>query len=156
MITKTQFDTQLQQIYAERILQGRTDVQVVFFQDSALLIHLSPKPSIREKTGATLLLGRIEYSEIYQEPSLYIQLIEHKRGLDGLEIISHPSINDMNVFLPDDYQTLFVIQPEILDGSVWWCFHQCDTSKIVGENSSTTDTYLKRWISVFLFSWLGD
>lgn len=156
MITKTQFDTQLQQIYAERTLQDRTDVQVVFFQDSTLLIHLSPKPSIREKTGATLLLGRIEYSEIYQEPSLYIQLIEHKRGLDGLEIISHPPINDMNIFLPDDYQTLFVIQPEILDGSVWWCFHQCDTSNIVGENSSTTDTYLKRWISVFLFSWLGD
>lgn len=156
MLTKTQFKEQLEGIYTEQILQDRDDTKVAYFEDARLLVHLTPKASITQGTGATLLVARIEYSDIYNEPTLYIQLLKQEVGQNGLETSSHPKVKDMNKFLPDEYKTLFVVQPEVLDSSVWWCFHQCDTQEIVGRSDRNSDTYLKRWMSVFLFSWLND
>ena len=68
------------------------------------------------------------------------------------------------LMFPDDIESLLDVEGKFqlgldtitnLENSVWYSFHPCDTSNIIGDQIEVMPTYLRRWVSIFVFSWLG-
>lgn len=99
---------------------------------------------------------RIIYSQVYNEPTLLYRIWKIHTDPD-LEITNKILLFPSN--LEDKFQNLFNFTSSIesipsCNNEIWYMLHPCDTAQIVGEDSSAKETYLLRWFSVYILSWL--
>lgn len=154
MLSLEEYKTQLSQLYQSKVFQARSDCITFNFSTIIFTIYFKANNRILDATGASVVILRIEYSEIYRESTLYIQLQHEFTDVSGLLVTKLCIVPDMGVILPKPVQSIFVIEPEQCDGAIWWCFHQCNTKYIIGDNQSYKDTYLERWVSSYIYSWV--
>lgn len=163
MIPYQEWHSQLQSLYDSQIFHNWALCQDVHLNDEkdGLLLRLIPTRQLQKNTERieNKLLNHIElyltYSKVYNEPLLLLRIWEEK-SIDGIPMTK--------LMLPTDIESLLDVQGKFqlgldtiinLEGSVWYSFHPCDTSCIVGDQAEFMSTYLRRWVSIFIFSWLG-
>ena len=156
MLPLEEFRKQLKQLYKSLVFQENSNYITQFYDEDNLTIRLRTNPWIHKHTNADIVILRIEYDQIYNEPTLYIQLMNEQYLDDSPDILTNKIclVPDMSVILPEIQKDCFVIEPEQLNGSIWWCFHQCNTEDIIGNNPLYKDKYLERWKSTFIDSWI--
>lgn len=156
MLPFEDFKKQLKQLHKSLIFQKNSNYITQFYNHDVLTVQLQANSWIHERTNADIIRLRIEYSQIYNEPTLYIQLMNEQYLDESADILTNKIclVYDMSVILPRIQKDSFIIEPEELNGSIWWCFHQCNTEDIVGNNSLYKDKYLERWKSSFIDSWI--
>lgn len=156
MLPSEDFKKQLQLLHKSLVFQRNSNYITQFYAHDVLTVQLKANPWIHQRTNADTIILRIEFSQIYNEPTLYIQLMSEQYVGEPADILTNKIclVPDMSVILPEIQKDCFVIEPEQLNGSIWWCFHQCNTEDIVGNNSLYKDKYLERWKSSFIDSWI--
>lgn len=156
MLTEQEFLHQLHRIYIDQTFQKWSKCNQINYTSTSLTLNIKPTHRILQTIDATSVLLRIQYSNIYKEPTLYIKLFCDYIDSNGVQISKVCIPSDMTVILPKEYRDSFFIEPEQLEDNVWWCFHQCDTPDIIGDDQLYKKTYLQRWVSIFIFSWLKE
>ncbi|SMN22943.1 similar to Saccharomyces cerevisiae YLL042C ATG10 Conserved E2-like conjugating enzyme that mediates formation of the Atg12p-Atg5p conjugate, which is a critical step in autophagy [Maudiozyma saulgeensis] len=154
MLSFEDYTIQLELLYKSHVFQEKNGYVTHNISKTIFIVYLKANKRIAEITGATIVILRIEYSQIYREPTLYIQLQQEYTDVSGFLVTKLCVIPDMTIILPNHIQGSFVIEPEQCHGAIWWCFHQCNTTDIVGDGELYKDTYLKRWISSYIDAWV--
>ena len=163
MIPYQEWHTQLQLLYNSQIFQNWALCQEIHLNDEkdALSLRLKPTRQLQKNTERieNKSLDHIQlyltYSKVYSEPFLLLRIWEDK---------STNGISMTKLMLPSNIESLLGVEDKFqlgldtiidLESSVWYSFHPCDTSSIIGDQAEFMSTYLRRWVSVFVFSWLA-
>lgn len=93
------------------------------------------------------------YEAIFQEPQLCFRLWDQvEENYDSVRL-NYDSIDGLkkNSRLP----SWFVLNIDLIDNEPWFIVGVCDTENIIGNQLlDYKNCYMKRWISVYLISWL--
>ncbi|CAI1562143.1 hypothetical protein SEUBUCD646_0L00280 [Saccharomyces eubayanus] len=163
MIEYEEWQRQLRSLYGSQIFQNWALCQEIRLVDdkNAVFLCLEPTHKLQESTKIieNKSLDHIElyltYSKIYSEPLLLLRIWEEKSSEDILMT---------RLMFPCKVESLLGVEGKFqlgldtfidIGNTAWYSFHPCDTSSIVGDQEAFRPTYLRRWTSIFVFSWLG-
>lgn len=148
-----QFVQQLTRLAESRELYKNLPLLQHDLVHSPCCLHLTVPNSTRNTGGHIELL--ITFSRVYREPLLLIR-VWATTALDGIETsqLAHSAETMATLRIPSyltlGLDTILDAQyPHALQGA-WYSVHPCDTRDIVGDDVTVRDTYLDRWVSVFL------
>ncbi|CAI4045586.1 E2-like conjugating enzyme SKDI_12G0170 [Saccharomyces kudriavzevii IFO 1802] len=163
MILYEEWRSQLDLLFNSNVLQSWALCQEIHLDDktNALSLRLRPTHRLQEDTKRVekKSLDHIQlcltYSKIYNEPLLLLRIWEEK---------CTENILLTKLMFPAKVESLLGVEGKFqlgldtvidLENSLWYSFHPCDTPNIVGDLPEFKSTYLRRWVSIFVFSWLG-
>lgn len=158
MIPYSKYCEQLRELYDSKLLQSHRLVNIVRYLDDSILLHAAVPAS---STDLSHLELKITYTHVYQEPLLLIKVWQREHpGNEYIDLVSPCYPQDIRALLGIDksFQVELdaVISPKTHTQETWYSIHPCDTAEIVGGQAQFLDGYLKRWISVFLLSWVVE
>ena len=174
MLTYKQYCRQLQELSLPDIHGSECITKMLltcFKNGDEMVIRVKPTQKIihrciLECIKVNYIDLKISYSKIYQEPILLLQIWIELNPDDDKNVDIMENIDNSKLFYPKGLQYILNIPPDqyeieldtlsgsqMTHNSAWYSFHPCNTSNMIGSDSRYLNSYLQRWVSVFIISW---
>lgn len=147
MIEQEQFHSQLCHIYESGQLEAIKNCEWVRFdkEHNALYSRFKLRDTYSIET-------MVKYEPTFHEPQLCYRLWEQTSDMNGSYILNYKLSDMNNTFLPPWWK----VNLDLVHNEPWFQVAVCDTADVVGVAALDKDTYMARWVMVYLLNWIGQ